>query len=113
MKKTKIIIEAMVPAALATHFNGAFHRAAARHLQLGQRASPERKGRPHLRNGRSSSIRSPLRHQLRPVCPSLLTRPVLSERTVVKNGGQRGVEIELDPDDASNALDAIVQPLTV
>jgi hypothetical protein len=34
VKKTTIIIEAMAPAVLASHFNGTFHRAAARHLQL-------------------------------------------------------------------------------
>jgi len=37
---------------------------------------------------------------------------VLSEPTVFLNGGQRGVEIELDPNDARKALDAVVRPLT-
>jgi hypothetical protein len=67
LKKTKTIIDVMIPAVLAIHFNGTFHFAAMRHLQLGQRVSPWRKGRPHPHNGRFSSIRSPLTHQLRPV----------------------------------------------
>ena len=44
--------------------------------------------------------------------PVALDAAVLSERTVFLNGGQRGVEIELNPNDISTALDAIVQPLT-
>jgi Cys-tRNA(Pro)/Cys-tRNA(Cys) deacylase len=36
----------------------------------------------------------------------------LRESTVFLNGGQRGLQIELDPDDARKALDAIVRPLT-
>jgi Cys-tRNA(Pro)/Cys-tRNA(Cys) deacylase len=44
--------------------------------------------------------------------PVALDAAVLSERTVFLNGGQRGAEIELDPKDARNTLDAIVQPLT-
>ena len=44
--------------------------------------------------------------------PVALDAAVLSERTVFENGGQRGVEIELNPNDISKALDVIVQPLT-
>jgi len=44
--------------------------------------------------------------------PVAIDEAVLSERTVFLNGGQRGTEIELDPKDARNALDAIVHPLT-
>jgi Cys-tRNA(Pro)/Cys-tRNA(Cys) deacylase len=44
--------------------------------------------------------------------PVALDAAVLSERTVFVNGGQRGVELELKPNDISKALDAIVQPLT-
>lgn len=44
--------------------------------------------------------------------PVALDAAVLSERTVFVNGGQRGVEIELNPNDISKALDVIVQPLT-
>ena len=44
--------------------------------------------------------------------PVALDEAVLSERTVFLNGGQRGTEIELDPQDARKALGAIVQSLT-
>ena len=44
--------------------------------------------------------------------PVALDAAVLTERTVFVNGGQRGVELELKPNDVSKALDAIVQPLT-
>ena len=44
--------------------------------------------------------------------PVALDAAVLSERTVFENGGQRCVEIELNPNDISKALDVIVQPLT-
>jgi Cys-tRNA(Pro)/Cys-tRNA(Cys) deacylase len=36
----------------------------------------------------------------------------LSESTIFLNGGQRGMQIELAPDDARKALDAIVLSLT-
>jgi Cys-tRNA(Pro)/Cys-tRNA(Cys) deacylase len=36
----------------------------------------------------------------------------LTEISVYLNGGQRGLQIELDPNDAVRTLDAIVQPLT-
>jgi Cys-tRNA(Pro)/Cys-tRNA(Cys) deacylase len=36
----------------------------------------------------------------------------LSESTIFLNGGQRGIQIELAPDDARRALDAIVLSLT-
>jgi Cys-tRNA(Pro)/Cys-tRNA(Cys) deacylase len=44
--------------------------------------------------------------------PVALDAAVLTERTVFVNGGQRGVELELKPNDVSKAVDAIVQPLT-
>jgi Cys-tRNA(Pro)/Cys-tRNA(Cys) deacylase len=44
--------------------------------------------------------------------PVALDASALNERTVFLNGGQRGVEIELKPDDISKVLDAIVHPLT-
>lgn len=44
--------------------------------------------------------------------PIAIEEAVLSEPTVFLNGGQRGVEIELDPNDARKALDAVVRPLT-
>ena len=44
--------------------------------------------------------------------PVAIDESVLNERTVFLNGGQLGTEIELDPKDACNALDAIVHPLT-
>jgi Cys-tRNA(Pro)/Cys-tRNA(Cys) deacylase len=40
--------------------------------------------------------------------PVALDAAVLSERTVFLNGGQRGTEIELNPNDVRKALDAIV-----
>jgi Cys-tRNA(Pro)/Cys-tRNA(Cys) deacylase len=36
----------------------------------------------------------------------------LGETSVYLNGGQRGLQIEIDPNDAVKALGAIVQPLT-
>ena len=44
--------------------------------------------------------------------PVALDAAVLNERTVFVNGGQRGVELELNPNDVIKALDAIVEPLT-
>jgi Cys-tRNA(Pro)/Cys-tRNA(Cys) deacylase len=44
--------------------------------------------------------------------PVALDAAVLRERIIFLNGGQRGVEIEVDPNDVSKALDAIVRPLT-
>ena len=37
----------------------------------------------------------------------------LNETTVYLNGGQRGLQIELDPNDAVKTLDAVVRALTV
>ena len=37
----------------------------------------------------------------------------LNESTVYLNGGQRGLQIELDPNDAVKTLDAVVRALTV
>jgi Cys-tRNA(Pro)/Cys-tRNA(Cys) deacylase len=37
----------------------------------------------------------------------------MTASSVFLNGGQRGLQIQLDPNDARKALDAIVRPLTV
>ncbi len=44
--------------------------------------------------------------------PIAIDEAPLSESTVFLNGGQRGLQIELEPNDACKALDAIVRPLT-
>ena len=44
--------------------------------------------------------------------PVAIDQAALTETSVYLNGGQRGLQIELDPNDAVRALDAIVQPLT-
>jgi Cys-tRNA(Pro)/Cys-tRNA(Cys) deacylase len=44
--------------------------------------------------------------------PIAIEEAALSESTVFLNGGQRGLQIELEPNDARKALDAIVRPLT-
>jgi Cys-tRNA(Pro)/Cys-tRNA(Cys) deacylase len=44
--------------------------------------------------------------------PIAIDEAALSESTVFLNGGQRGLQIELEPNDARKALDAIVRPLT-
>ena len=44
--------------------------------------------------------------------PVAIDRAALAETSVYLNGGQRGLQIELDPNDAVRALDATVQPLT-
>src|SRR5712664_1827033 len=44
--------------------------------------------------------------------PVAVDQAALAETSVYLNGGQRGLQIELDPNDAVRALDAIVQPLT-
>jgi Cys-tRNA(Pro)/Cys-tRNA(Cys) deacylase len=44
--------------------------------------------------------------------PIVIEDTALSESTVFLNGGQRGLQIELEPNDARKALDAIVRPLT-
>jgi len=44
--------------------------------------------------------------------PVAIDVAALTEISVYLNGGQRGLQIELDPNDAVRALDAIVQPLT-
>jgi Cys-tRNA(Pro)/Cys-tRNA(Cys) deacylase len=44
--------------------------------------------------------------------PVAIDQAALTEISVYLNGGQRGLQIELDPNDAVRALDAIVQPLT-
>ena len=45
--------------------------------------------------------------------PQPIDAAALTERSVYLNGGQRGLQIELDPNDAVSALDAVVQALTV
>ena len=44
--------------------------------------------------------------------PVAIEAAALGHATVFLNGGQRGLQIELDPNDAVKALDAIAQPLT-
>jgi len=44
--------------------------------------------------------------------PTALDQAALTEPSVFVNGGQRGLQIELDPNAARQALDAIVRPLT-
>ena len=44
--------------------------------------------------------------------PVAIEQAALGHATVYVNGGQRGLQIELDPSDAVNALDAITQDLT-
>jgi Cys-tRNA(Pro)/Cys-tRNA(Cys) deacylase len=45
--------------------------------------------------------------------PTAIDIAALAESSVYLNGGQRGLQIELDPDDAARALDAIVRALMV
>src|SRR5688572_12642919 len=49
--------------------------------------------------------------QKKPV-PLAIDAAALSETSVYLNGGQRGLQIEINPNDAVRALDAIVRPLT-
>jgi Cys-tRNA(Pro)/Cys-tRNA(Cys) deacylase len=44
--------------------------------------------------------------------PVAVDPAALNETSVYLNGGQRGLQIEIDPNDAVSALDAVVQPLT-
>jgi Cys-tRNA(Pro)/Cys-tRNA(Cys) deacylase len=44
--------------------------------------------------------------------PVAIDQAALTETSVYLNGGQRGLQIELDPNDVVRALDAIVQALT-
>ena len=44
--------------------------------------------------------------------PTAIEQSALAELSVFINGGQRGLQIELDPNDAVRALDATVQALT-
>src|SRR5712692_320718 len=44
--------------------------------------------------------------------PVAIDQAALAETSVYLNGGQRGLQIELEPNDARRALDAIVRPLT-
>jgi Cys-tRNA(Pro)/Cys-tRNA(Cys) deacylase len=53
---------------------------------------------------------SPLAQKKR--VPVAIDVAALIETSVYLNGGQRGLQIELDPNDAVRTLDAIVQPLT-
>ena len=50
--------------------------------------------------------------QKKPV-PVAIEQAALNEATVYLNGGQRGLQIELDPNDARSALDAVVERLVV
>jgi Cys-tRNA(Pro)/Cys-tRNA(Cys) deacylase len=53
---------------------------------------------------------SPFAHKKR--VPVVIDEAALGETTVYINGGQRGLQIELAPDDARRALDAMVHSLT-
>ena len=44
--------------------------------------------------------------------PVAIDNSALTETSIYLNGGQRGLQIELDPNDAVRALDATVQALT-
>jgi Cys-tRNA(Pro)/Cys-tRNA(Cys) deacylase len=44
--------------------------------------------------------------------PVAIEQTALGHSTVFLNGGQRGLQIELDPNDATKAAGAIVQALT-
>jgi Cys-tRNA(Pro)/Cys-tRNA(Cys) deacylase len=44
--------------------------------------------------------------------PVAIDQAALMQTSVYLNGGQRGLQIELDPNDAARALDAVVQALT-
>lgn len=44
--------------------------------------------------------------------PVAIDQAALMQTSVYLNGGQRGLQIELDPNDAVRALDAVVQALT-
>lgn len=44
--------------------------------------------------------------------PTAIDETAMNETTVFVNGGQRGLQIELDPNAARDALDAIMCPLT-
>jgi Cys-tRNA(Pro)/Cys-tRNA(Cys) deacylase len=48
--------------------------------------------------------------QKKPV-PVAIDEAALNETTVFLNGGQRGLQIEIAPDDVRKALDAVVRPL--
>jgi Cys-tRNA(Pro)/Cys-tRNA(Cys) deacylase len=50
--------------------------------------------------------------QKKPV-PVAIEQVALNEATVYLNGGQRGLQIELNPNDARQALDAVVENLIV
>jgi Cys-tRNA(Pro)/Cys-tRNA(Cys) deacylase len=43
--------------------------------------------------------------------PVAIDQAALDETTVFLNGGQRGLQIEIAPDDVRKALDAVVRPL--
>src|SRR6266850_1965869 len=44
--------------------------------------------------------------------PVAIDEAAMSEPSVFLNGGQRGLQIQFEPNDARKALDAIVRPLT-
>ena len=44
--------------------------------------------------------------------PVVIDEGAMTESTVFVNAGQRGLQMEVEPNDARNALGAIVQPLT-
>src|SRR5262247_3212513 len=44
--------------------------------------------------------------------PIAINEAAMTQASVFLNGGQRGLQIQLEPNDARKALDAIVRPLT-
>jgi Cys-tRNA(Pro)/Cys-tRNA(Cys) deacylase len=44
--------------------------------------------------------------------PIAIDQAIMAESSVFVNGGQRGLQIQLEPNDACKALEAIVRPLT-
>ena len=44
--------------------------------------------------------------------PIAMDEAAMTESSVFLNGGQRGLQIQLEPNDARKALDAVVRPLT-
>jgi Cys-tRNA(Pro)/Cys-tRNA(Cys) deacylase len=44
--------------------------------------------------------------------PIAIDEAAMTQASVFLNGGQRGLQIQLEPNDAPKALDAIVRPLT-
>jgi len=106
----------------AARWPGGIKRGGGRRLRFRRRAVGDRdcgqgiQGARQLAKppGRSAGYRvggiSPFAQRKR--VPVAIEETALRESTVFLNGGQRGLQIELAPDDARAALDAIACPLT-